>query len=102
MAVAAPAQAGTVDPHVAWAEQIARLRALYRADMTDAESDVLYERILALEERISTTLARTPLGIAEQIKLAIACEDEGSTLTDEAVAALRQAVVSLQQIGGRA
>lgn len=91
-----------VDPHLGWAEQIAQLRTLYRATMTDDESDVIYEAIVALETKISTTLAHTPLGIAEQIKLAIQCEDEGSTLTDEAVEALRQAVVSLQQIGWRA
>ena len=93
---------GMVDPHIGWAEQIAQLRTLYRSDMTDAESDIIYEAVLALETQISTTLARTPLGIAEQIKLAIACNDEGSILTDEAVEALRLAVSGLQQLGGRA
>ena len=92
------------DPHPAWASKAAALRAqLAKAEtsgLSDDESEPLYDALHVLEELIASTPAATPVGIATQVHMALACEKDGSMsmLGDVELTALRQAIASLDRL----
>jgi hypothetical protein len=94
VAIPAPVDAAA-DPHSGWAAEIARLRATANEHPDDTEGDAAYSRVVALEDLI----AATPAGIAAQIKLSVECHDDGSTLSECYVSALRQAIGALERLG---
>jgi hypothetical protein len=93
-----------LDPHPAWASEAAALRArLAEAEtsgLSDDEWEPVYDALHVLEELIAGTPAATPVGIAIQVRMALACEKDGavSMLGDVELTALRQAIASLDQL----
>ena len=107
MAAAAPAVAmAGEDPHVAWERMLPGLLAEVAAGAGRADDDealdAAVDRLWAVRDTICLTPARTPAGIAAQIRLAIESAEEGSPLTGQEVEGLRNAIASIERLGGRA
>jgi hypothetical protein len=114
MAAAVPALAAEgEDPHVEWERQLPALRDAvavagrypgpYAADVAaDDAADAAVDRLWAVRDRICLTPARTPAGIAAQIRLAIESADDGASLTEQEEEGLRNAVRSLERLAGSA
>jgi hypothetical protein len=86
------------DPHVAWSRTISDLMVMARDAETDEEQDVLGRAMDRLRDLIAKTPARTPAGITAKIRLAIACDADGSVLGRCEVRALRSAVAAISQL----
>lgn len=103
VAAAVPATAAEAeDPHVEWERQVtavaAEMRAIPRGE--GPAYDALWKEWIGLQDQICLTAARTPAGIAAQVRLALTTTEEWSTLSDNEVEGLRNAVRSLQQLAG--
>ena len=94
------------DPHVAWARELDALRAyLNGPDHPPVETLAKlpeWTRFEELERLIGETPAATPVGAAEQVRLAIRCTNEGSTLGDCERAGLDNALATLERLAGEA
>lgn len=109
---AAPAAAGLVlvpsaavaaasDPHPAWAaEAAARLAEVEALPDHPATDEPLYAHVYALWELIAATPARTPAGVAAQVRLALDRHREGSTLSPCEESALDNALAALDRLAG--
>ena len=106
--------AGADDPHPAWGAEERRRRAAldgpqpaHLAHASAADQDAADEAALAdvdaLMHAIATTPARTVPGACEQVRVALYCAETWQGDRNEpAVAALRNALATLEEIGGRA
>ena len=106
--------AGADDPHPAWGAEERRRRAAldgpqpaHLAHASAAEQDAADEAALskvdALMHAIATTPARTVPGACEQVRVALYCAETWQGDRNEpVVAALRNALATLEEIGGRA
>lgn len=88
--------AANVDPHVEWAKQRAHLLEVLAIEDDALVQDVLLDRAYALDELIASTPAHTPLGIAEQVRLAVEARDAHGALSKADVTGLRNAVAALE------
>ena len=106
--------AGADDPHPAWGAEERRRRAAldgpqpaHPAHASAAEQDAADEaaaaEVDALMDAIATTPARTIPGACEQVRVALYCAETWQGDRNEpVVAALRNALATLEEIGGRA
>ncbi len=100
-AVISAAEAG--DPHLGWLARQQRL--LDRLDGPSIQSDDDWDdecgELFEVEDRICTTPAATVPGVHAQLQIALRCAEtwEGDR-NEPVVAALRNAVLSLQQLAG--
>lgn len=106
-AAASAALAEAPDPHPGWAAEVAAELARVDAlpeDASDEDSEPRYSRVFELWGLIGATPARTAAGVAVQVRLALDCEAEGSTLGEIEVVALRNALATLDRLAaeGRA
>lgn len=83
------------DPHLAWAREAAELARQLREQPDRAD---LFERLCSLRDKIAQTPATTPAGIAEQVRLAVVCDQEGSTLEECEITAMEGALASLERL----
>ena len=77
---------------------LAEMQALPNTAEDKAMWEQLYNQMWMLRESIAETPAKTPVGVIEQIALAIEMHEGGSTLSDTEVKALRTAIASLQRM----
>jgi hypothetical protein len=81
VALALPAAASPADPHEAWEAELVRLVNWYNDkeswDLPEPEREAVFGRIVALEDRLHLTEARTLAGVRAQLRNAVRDHERG-------------------------
>ena len=86
------------DPHIEWAKQRRHLQDVMEIEDDEIVQDALYAHFRVLAEKIANTPAQSPLGIIEQVRLALGAEDAHSAMSKAEVMGLRSAVAALEAL----
>ncbi len=90
------------DRHPEWELQAAELKDLARdRSLSDAEADALFRRSWEIERRIGSVAADTLCGVASQLRLVVAMNQQGE-LDEAALAGLRNALATVERLARRA
>jgi hypothetical protein len=100
---AAPVAAAVLDPHPKWSAVIERMLVEAGAVSDDVDPAApIFDRVWPLEDKIAATPTPTPAGIAEQITLVIRTHEAGGPSRKATSQGLPNAVLTLEQMAGRA